>query len=219
MVAHTVFVGTGPAEGRKADAILAAYNALQVALRSLKPGNKNNDVTALIGKTVESYKCNAVEGVLSHDLKKFLIDGNNVIINKETFEQKVDEHEFGIHDVFALDVIVSTGEGKPKASELRTTVYKRALEKTYTLKTKHGRQFYYEVTDRFPTLCFSARSFEDEITAKLGISECMKHDLIVPYPILLEKPGEIVAQFKLTAIILQTGTIAITGLPIKEELF
>jgi len=38
-----------------------------------------------------------------------------------------------------LDVVVSTGEGKTKESELRTTVYKRALERTYNLKTKHGR--------------------------------------------------------------------------------
>jgi len=47
---------------------LAAYNAVQIALKSLKPGNKNQDVTSLITKTIESYKCNPIEGVLSHDL-------------------------------------------------------------------------------------------------------------------------------------------------------
>lgn len=39
-----------------------------------------------------------------------------------------------VNDVFCLDVIVSTGEGKPRESEYRTTVYKRAIEKTYNLK-------------------------------------------------------------------------------------
>lgn len=39
-----------------------------------------------------------------------------------------------INEAFALDVIVSTGEGKPRESEYRTTVYKRAIEKTYSLK-------------------------------------------------------------------------------------
>jgi len=53
----------------------------------------------------------------------------------------------------------------------------------------------------------------------LGVNECLKHDLLVPYPVFLEKPGDIVAQFKITAIILQTGTLAITGLPIKETQF
>jgi methionyl aminopeptidase len=36
----------------------------------------------LIAKVCESYGVNAVEGVLSHELKKHLIDGNKVIINK-----------------------------------------------------------------------------------------------------------------------------------------
>lgn len=117
LVAHTIVVGASadkPVEGRAADAILAAYNAIQVAYRLLKPGKLNSEVTSHIAKVNESYKCNALEGVLSHELKKHLIDGNNCIINKETFEQKVEEREFQVGEVYALDVIVSTGEGKPK---------------------------------------------------------------------------------------------------------
>ena len=115
----------------------------------------------------ETYKCNQLEGELSHELKKHLIDGNNCIISKEQFDQKVDEHEFQVNEVFALDVIVSTGEGKAKESELRTTVYKRAIEKTYTLRTKHGRTFMYEIIEKYPSLCFSIRAFEDEIVLLL----------------------------------------------------
>jgi hypothetical protein len=44
LVAHTIVVGDKPVDARKADAILAAYNAVQIALKSLKPGNKNQDV-------------------------------------------------------------------------------------------------------------------------------------------------------------------------------
>jgi len=69
-------------------------------------------------------------------------------------------------------MIVSTGEGKTKESELRTTVYKRAIERSYSLKTKHGRAFFHEMIEKYPSLCFSSRSFEDEITTKLGINEC-----------------------------------------------
>lgn len=59
---------------------------------------------------------NAVEGVLSHEVKKHLIDGNKVIINKETFEQKVDAFSFDKNEVYVLDIMVSTGEGKLKES-------------------------------------------------------------------------------------------------------
>jgi methionine aminopeptidase len=47
-------------------------------------------------------------------LKRHLIDGNDVIINKETPEQKVETYEFQPGDIFSLDIFVSTGEGKPK---------------------------------------------------------------------------------------------------------
>jgi len=216
MVAHTLVIGEekAPVEGKKADVILAAYNAIQAALRMLKPGNKNNDVTDAIGKICASYATNPVEGVLSHDLKKHVIDGNAVIINKSSFDQKVDDYEFQVNDVFGLDVIISTGEGKPKETEHRTTVYKRAIEKAYSLKLKASRAFFAEVNEKYPTLAFSMRSFEDETNAKLGVNECIKHELLHPYPVLTEKAGEFVAHFKYTVLILKGTTLAITGVPL-----
>jgi len=44
VAAHTVIVGGQAVDGRKADVVLAAYNALQGALRTIKPGNTNYDV-------------------------------------------------------------------------------------------------------------------------------------------------------------------------------
>lgn len=115
--AHTIVVQSDAkavVTGKKADVILAAYKAAQAALRLIKPGNFNNQVTEVIQKVCDSYQVSPLEGVLSHDLKKHLIDGNKVIINKETFEQKVEDQEFQVNDVFALDIFVSSGDGKTK---------------------------------------------------------------------------------------------------------
>lgn len=114
---HTIVVQSdakAAVTGKQADVILAAYKATQAALRVIKPGNFNNKVTEVISKCCEAYGVNAVEGVLSHDIKKHLIDGNKVILNKETFDQRVDDQEFAVHDIIVLDVFVSSGEGKPK---------------------------------------------------------------------------------------------------------
>ena len=48
-------------------------------------------MTEAIAKAAEAYGCNPVEGVLSHKVKKHLIDGNDVIMNKETATQQADE--------------------------------------------------------------------------------------------------------------------------------
>ena len=45
-------------------------------------------------------------------------------------------------DVFGLDIYVSSGEGKPKEGEFRTTVFKRELDTQYNLKLKSSRQFF-----------------------------------------------------------------------------
>lgn len=85
-VAHTVVVGQKEVDGKAADAILAAHNAIQAALRVMKPGKLNYEVTEVIQKCCDAYQVNAVEGVLSHNVAKFFNDGNNTIINKETFD-------------------------------------------------------------------------------------------------------------------------------------
>jgi len=217
VAAHTVVVGAQTVEGRKADVILAAYNALQGAIRTLKAGNTNYDVTDVISQVTEAYKCQPLEGVLSHELKKHLLDGNNVIINKATFDQKVEEHEFNLNEVFGLDVFVSTGEGKTKETEYRATIYKRAIERTYTLKLKASRAFYAEAVDKYPTMAFTLRAFADETSAKLGVSEAVKHDLFHAYPVLAEKAGEYVAHFKYTVAIMKNGVSVIAGLPLKTD--
>lgn len=104
-------------------------------------------------------------------------------------------------------------------SELRTNVYKRSLDRTYNLKIKQSRQFFNEVLGRYPSFCFSMNSFEDPNAARLGLKECLDHELLVPYPVLVEKPGTVVAQFKITVMITKGKTTALTGLPIDEALF
>ena len=126
-------------------------------------------MTEVIQKVATSYDVNPLEGVLSHELKKHLIDGNKVIINKETFEQRVDPQEFAVNDVIALDVFVSSGEGKTKELDTRCTIYKRALDRSYNLKIKQSRQFFNEVLDNYPSFCFGLNSFKDPITARIGI--------------------------------------------------
>lgn len=114
-VAHTVVATskpTEPATGRKADVICAAYFAGEAALRLLRPGNKNSQITEAIAKVAETFKVSPVESVLSHQLRRFVIDGDKVIINKTTPEQKVEEFTFEEGEAYTIDIVMTTGEGK-----------------------------------------------------------------------------------------------------------
>merc|ERR1712113_1189718 len=103
-----------------------------------------------------------------------------------------------------------------KETEMRHTVYKRAPDVSYMLKTQKARQFISEVNKRFPALPFTLRAIEDEQVARVGVSEAKRHELLEEYPVLQEKPGEFIAQFKFTVLLLPGGTKKITGLPLGD---
>jgi methionine aminopeptidase len=126
--------------------------------------------------------------------------------------------EFNVHEVYALDVLVSTGEGKPKEGDTRTTVYKKK-DIIYQLKMKTSRAFLSEAEKKYGLYPFSLRSFEDEKKARLGVIECANHDLMEPYPVYYEKENEFVAEFKLTVLIMPNNTMKITGLPVDLEVY
>lgn len=124
---HTIVIG-GKAKGKAADVLLAAYDSFLAATRTIKEGSLNQDVTANIAAVCAEYEVEPMQGVLSHKTKKHLIDGNEVIINKETPEQRVEDWEFAPGDVIALDVMVSSGDGMGREADIRTTVYKREMD-------------------------------------------------------------------------------------------
>lgn len=224
--AQTILVqsdAAAPITGRAADVMAAARTAFEAALRLMKPGKKVADVAGPLQQIVEAYGCNLVEGVLSHQMKQFVIDGNKCVLNKPTPEHRVEDAEFLENEVYAIDIVVSTGEGKVRVlDEKETTVYKRALDVEYQLKLKASRAAFSEINRRFPTMPFTLRALYDEKDAKskdlqkqlkLGLVECLSHSLLHPYPVLHEKPGELVAQVKGTVLLMSTGSDKVTTAP------
>ena len=72
---------------------------------------------------------------------------------------------------------MATGEGKTKESEIRTTVFKRDINRNYNLKSKASRVFFNEVLTKYPALGFSTRAFDDEIVIILYINRQLKLEL------------------------------------------
>ncbi|XP_020789480.1 proliferation-associated protein 2G4 [Boleophthalmus pectinirostris] len=223
-VAHSFVVGASkenPVTGRKADVITAAHLCAEAALRLVRPGNQNTQVTEAWNKIAKSFKCTPIEGMLSHQLKQHVIDGEKTIIQNPTDQQRKDHDkaEFEVHEVYAVDVLISTGEGKARDGGLRTTIYKRDPSKQYGLKIKTSRTLFSEVERRFDTMPFTLRAFEDEGKARLGVVECAKHELLQPFSVLHEKEGEYVAQFKYTVLLMANGSHRITSGPFEPDLY
>jgi len=223
VAAHTIVVGASPDKkvtGRQADVTLAAYWAVQAALRLLKAGNTNYSITEAVQQISDSFKCKPIEGMLSHELKQFKIDGEKTIIQNPSEAQRK-EHEkctFDTHEVYAIDVIVSSGEGIGREKDTKVSIYKKTDE-NYMLKLKASRALLAEVKTKYGNMPFNIRHFDEETKARMGVVECVSHKMIEPFQVLYEKPSEYVAQFKHTVLLMPNGVNLVTGIPFAEENF
>lgn len=204
LVATTFQVGGGQIpEGKKAKVMQAAYTAAECAIRMMNPGTSNESITEMLGKVAEEYGCECLEGVLSHELRQFVIDGENTILAKPSVDRQVERFELEPNKVYAMDIVMSSGSGRGIRKEVHdTTIYKRVVENSYQLRSKASRGLLSTINNNFPTYPFSLRSFSDNMNrTRAGLVECLTHELLADYPVLHEKDGEYIAQFKFTCVV------------------
>jgi curved DNA binding protein len=201
-------------EGRPADAMVAAWTAAQAVLRVMRPGKGNYDVTDVVESVAKDFGVTPMDGVLSHNVKRYVVDGSKVIANWRDVEggTKVDAWEFEENEVYAVDIVMSTGDGKAKARDGKGTVYKRCVDKDYKLKMKASRATFSEINKKFPTMPFTIRALEEPMKARLGLTEMLGHGMVLPYPVLYERDGATVARVAMTVLVLPSQTLPITSL-------
>lgn len=128
--------------------------------------------------------------MLSHQLKQFKIDGEKTIIQNPNEAQRK-EHEkcdFALHEVYAIDVLISTGEGVGREKDTKVSIFKKTDE-NYQLKLKASRGLLTEIRNKYGNMPFNLRHFEEETKARMGVVECISHKMIEPFQVLYEKPS------------------------------
>jgi len=226
MVGHTLVVGAtqqAPVTGKKADIMQAAYLAMEASVRLLRPGNTNFDVTDMVMKLVkEEFECLPVEGMLSSKLERTVLDGEKQIVMNPTVQQRreFETSEFELGEVWSIDVLVSSSsDARARLSPLRTSIYKRMSGEMYSLKMQTSRKVMTEISQKFGYMPFNVASMQDEKKARVGLTECVKHQLVLPYDIMEEREGEFVAQFLTTVLLMPNGNIIkLTQTPWDQQL-
>lgn len=203
---------------KKKDNVMKAMDAsVKLVSRLFKTSKTNFDVGTILSKVCEKYDCNLllgdyenihIPGVLSYQMSQNVIDGynddldedvHNFIMPRRNDKYEFDpvETEFERNQVYAMDVCISSGTGKVNPKDDTTTVYKRNYAKRYSLKMKSSRETLKKFQSKFPVNITEFNSAR----VKMGMTECMKHGLIEPYPVLYEKDGEYIARTVFTVIV------------------
>lgn len=217
-VAHTIQVTENGelAEGEKATQVItAAYNIMKTAMRKMRPGSSVYDVTHVIETAAEEYEVTPVEGVLSHLIKRYIIDSFRCIPQRKLPDHAVHNYDLDKAQVWVLDIAMSSGKGKLKERDARPTIYKVSLDSQYSVKMDTTKELEKEIKTKFSTFPFAIRNLETK-KARLGLNEMLKHDAIAPYPVLYERDGEVVAHFKMTLLINNKKIEPITGINMQK---
>ncbi len=229
VAAHTVVVGAeGEVGGADADLLAGAAQAMEAALRVVRPGRSSAELAPLLEKVAAAYGVRVVEGVQCHQLQRFTLNGEKAATNRlpvgsgeagAAAPPKPADCTFGEAEAWAVDVVLSTGEGRSRVKDDRaTTIFARDPAYAYNLKMKASRAVYNEILKKAPgSLPFALRSLETP-GARMGLSECITHGLVVPYPVLHEKTDAKTAQFKTTVLLMPNGSSdRLTALPLQAH--
>ncbi|KAI9271685.1 peptidase M24, structural domain-containing protein [Phascolomyces articulosus] len=216
--AHTLVVNPNPQQpiqGPAADVVCAAYCAQEAALRLLRPGVKASEITRAITEVGLYYRCQPVEGTYSSPMKRFVLRGGKDIENRfatDMFVEDLERFDFEIeaNQVYQLNIVMTTGNGKTKPAEHKPCVFQRDVNKSYQLKMKAARTAYNEINSKYTVFPFASRSLSSN-QARLGLTSLAQHELITPYtPMRSAQKSDLVAQFKLTVLVTPKGLIRTT---------
>ena len=218
---------------KRAKVIHAVSEASKAILPLFKVGKTNKDVVKCLKKHAEKFGCSLIyvdnpnlhaPGVMSFQMSQNVIDGNNdddedthqmiLARNADHYDFVMNEVEFDENEVFCMDVMMSTGNGKISPTMDRVTIFKRN-KNFYNLKRKASKHTLYQFKgNKFP---MNVRSFNSN-SVKLGVIECIQHNLLEPYGVYAEKNGEYIAQAKFTVIVGKKTPILIAGRSSESQL-
>ncbi|GAB5593575.1 hypothetical protein Unana1_08475 [Umbelopsis nana] len=216
--AHTTVVNVDPSQpvtGSAADVICAAYYAQEAILRMMKPGVTNTDITRVITETAAYFRCKPVQDTFSAQMKRFVLRANKEVDNRfdpEMPQRELEKREFALehNEVYSLNIVLSSGDGRVKDSEHKAMVYQRNVNKSYALKMKSSRQAYSEINAKHTVFPFAMSALSNN-QARLGLPALVTHGLVMPlFTTRGSMPSDLIAQFKLTVLITATGAIRTT---------
>jgi len=232
VVGFTVVVGDGTElEDKKKKVIRGVIEASREIFEIMTPGRTNFDIKKILEKKAKEYDCSLpicnengiVPGIFSYQISKGVLNGynededqypHNSILCRDNpnYDFSMRESEFEEGEVYAIDVMMTTGSGRLNAIGIPTQIFKRSWEVREQLKLKSSKS---------SLALFGAEKFpkfiEGDNRIKLGLKECLSKKLLEPYPIVGEKEGEHIARIKFTVLV-EKKPLLICGKPANQEL-
>ncbi|MGC9106014.1 MAG: type II methionyl aminopeptidase [Thermoprotei archaeon] len=186
----------------------ASREALNAAIRTVKPGVAISDVGKAIERTIKSYGFRPIRNLGGHMLKRYELHAG-------VFVPNVGERvmgRFAKDQVFAIEPFSTDGFGEVVEGK-DVTIYSLRNPNAKML-TDVEKKVLSAVQERFSTLPFSERWLKDVAPPeelRSILHSLVKKGALRDYPVLVEVKKGIVSQFEHTIIVLDGEVVVTTG--------
>lgn len=214
IISDTIVVGE-PKPDRN-ELLLATHYCNEALLRLMLPADAHPSntpekpykaptsyvITDTLKKIAAVYDCTLVESTTSFVFARNEIEGKKrlVLLPGEGIPKSEGAPEVG--DVWGVELSLSKGSGKVKEVPGKRPTLHRKTETKLLLKRETSRTTLNEVVKKFGSFPFGLRQLDDERTAKMGIVECVRSNVLRQFEVLGDKDGAITSRLFTTIGIL-----------------
>lgn len=186
----------------------ASREALDEAVKSIKPGVTNGQIGEKIEEKIKSHGFKPIENLTGHMLEPYNLHAGVDIPNIKTAAS----YELEEGDVFAIEPFATDGQGHV-SDQPQVEIFSVAGEGR--LRMRSSRELFVKIVNSYLTLPFAQRWVEKEAKSRLMFSAALKELLnagcLHPYPVLRESGRGLVSQFEHTIIVEHDSAKIIDG--------
>jgi len=179
----------------------ASEQALESALKLVRPGATSGELGAAIQKEIESRGYRPISNLTGHGLDRYILHGQPTIPNVGISGGVVLEEGM----VFAIEPFATTGSGHV-GEKTRKEIYSQVSQKPVRIPA--ARTILNKVKDRHG-LPF-ARRWLNEKKLDITLPALVRSQVLHVYPVLSDIPGSLVSQHEHTVIVTSDGCIVTT---------
>lgn len=188
--------------------VYAVNEALEQAIKVIKPRFKISEVGRIIQKTIQRFGFKPIKNLTGHQMSRYILHSGKSIPNVHLYQnfQSINEGE-----IYAIEPFLTLASGNGEVKGAREAYIYR-FQKERRLANPDLVKLLKSIKNRFRSLPFSPRWIKgiEKNSININIEELTANRCLSSYPVLIEKSGGIVAQAEHTVIITKEGCIVIT---------
>ena len=187
--------------------VKASEDALENAIKAIRPGTAVGEVGAIVEETIKGYGFNPISNLSGHMIKSNELHAGVEIPNIKTD----DPYRFQAGDIFAVEPFATTGRGYVEDLE-QVEIF--SLYSMGPVRMRQSRKIAEHVINNYGMLPFAERwvrkSFQSKLLVSAALKEMLQSHMIRGYPILREVSRGLVSQTEHTILVTEDGCEVLT---------